>query len=305
MYIVEKKIKKTNYCINCNKYGHVQKKCELPTISNGIISIYINNFDEINKKKLDIYISENIGKIDIVNEINNIKLDEINENIKILMIQRKHSLGYIEFIRGRYNEKKLNNDNAYCNNFYPSINYLIEQMNEDEITNINTKNFDELWINLWNNNNNKYFNEYTSSKHKFDEIKLNFNALEFAQSKYFFNEWGFPKGRRNQYETDLVCALREFEEETNINENKIYMFDNCDHIRETMVGTNGITYIHNYFLALLNDDKIIVHKNNEIGDIKIMNIRECINVIRPYHLEKIKIIKIVYCLINNFLNNNL
>ena len=152
MYIVEKKIKKTNYCINCNKYGHVQKKCELPTISNGIISIYINNFDEINKKKLDIYISENIGKIDIVNEINNIKLDEINENIKILMIQRKHSLGYIEFIRGRYNEKKLNNDNAYCNNFYPSINYLIEQMNEDEITNINTKNFDELWINLWNNN---------------------------------------------------------------------------------------------------------------------------------------------------------
>ena len=56
------------------------------------------------------------------------------------MIQRKHSLGYIEFIRGRYNEKKLNNDNAYCNNFYPSINYLIEQMNEDEITNINTTN---------------------------------------------------------------------------------------------------------------------------------------------------------------------
>ena len=304
MYIVEKK-KKINYCINCNKYGHVQKKCDLPTISNGIISIYINNFDVINKKKLEVYISENIEKINIDNEIDKINLNDINENIKILMIQRMHSLGYIEFIRGRYNEKKLNNDNEYCNNFYPSINYLIEQMNEEEINNINTKTFDELWTNLWNNNNNKYLNEYLSSKYKFDEIKLNYSSNDFKKSKYFFNEWGFPKGRRNQYETDLICALREFEEETNINEKNIHMFDNCNHIRETMVGTNGITYIHNYFLALLNDDEIFVHKNNEIGDIKIMNIKECINLIRPYHLEKIKIIKIVYCLINNFLINSL
>ena len=303
MYIVEKK--KINYCINCNKYGHVQKKCDLPTISNGIISIYINNFDVIDKKKLEKYISENMEKIDIDNEINNIDLNYINENIKILMIQRKHSLGYIEFIRGRYNEKKLNNDNEYCNNFYPSINYLIEQMNEEEINNINTKTFDELWTNLWNNNNNKYLNEYLSSKFKFNEIKINYKPDNFKKSKYIFNEWGFPKGRRNQYETDLICALREFEEETNINEKNIYMFDNCNHIRETMVGTNGITYIHNYFLALLNDDKICVHKNNEIGDIRIMNIKECINLIRPYHLEKIKIIKIVYCLINNFLINKL
>ena len=304
--MVEKKIKKINYCINCNKYGHVQKKCDHPTISNGIISFYIKNFNNNNKKKLEIYITEKINKIDIIDDIDNIDLKEINDDIKILMIQRKHSLGYVEFIRGRYNEKKLNNDDEKekSDNNYPCINYLIEQMNEEEINNIITLEFDELWNNLWNNNNNKYHNEYLLSKYKFNEIKVNHNIDDFKKSKYNFNEWGFPKGRRNQYETDIVCALREFEEETNINEKNIYTYDKCNHIRETMIGTNGITYIHNYFLAQLNYDNIIVKNNNEIGDVKVMNIQECINVIRPYHMEKIKIIKIVYCLINNFLINN-
>ena len=41
----DKIIKKANYCINCNKYGHIQKKCEIPTISNGIISFYIKNLN--------------------------------------------------------------------------------------------------------------------------------------------------------------------------------------------------------------------------------------------------------------------
>ena len=300
MYNEEKKVKKVNYCINCNKYGHIQKKCELPTISNGIISFYIENLDNDKKKELEKYMCENIGKSDVIECIKTINLNEINKDIKILMIQRKHSLGYVEFVRGRYNEKVINCDDN--DNVLPCINHLIEQMNEDEINNIMTKEFDDLWNNLWNsNNNNKYHNEYLTSKYKFNEIKKNYDDKEFKKSKYCFNEWGFPKGRRNQYETDLVCALREFEEETNIGEKNISVFDKCDFIRETMIGTNGVPYIHNYFLALLHNEDIIKRNNNEIGDVKIMNVLECLNVIRPYHLEKIKIIKFVYYLINKFL----
>jgi hypothetical protein len=301
MYSEEKK--KINYCVNCNKYGHVQKKCELSPISNGILSFFILNFDEKQKKELEIYISLKINEKNINEKYiyeNNVNLDDINKNIKFLMIQRKHSLGYVEFIRGRYDEKKLNTIDD--NNIYPCINYLIEQMNDDEINNIITKNFDDLWNNLWNSNNNKYHNEYILSKNKFNEVKKKYTYNDFLKSKYCFNEWGFPKGRRNQYETDMVCALREFEEETNISEKNICIFDNCNYIRETMVGTNGLEYIHNYFLGLLNSDSIIKKNNNEIGDINIMDISECLNKIRPYHLEKINIIKFLYSIINDFLH---
>ena len=305
MNFEDKKFKKVNYCINCNKYGHIQKKCEIPTISNGIISFYIKNLNENNKKELEKFLCEKIKKNEITDDID-INLNEINKNIKILMIQRKHSLGYVEFIRGRYNERKINNNDTNYNNdnSCPSINHLIEQMNDEEINNIFNKEFDELWNDLWNNNNNnnKYHNEYMVSKKKFYEIKKKFDISEFKKSKYGFNEWGFPKGRRNQYETDLVCALREFEEETNINEKNIMVFEKCNFIRETMTGTNDIQYIHNYFLALLYNEDVVKKENTEVGDIKIMNVSECLNIIRPYHFEKIKIIKFIYSLIKEFLD---
>ena len=34
-------------------------------------------------------------------------------------------------------------------------------------------------------------------------------------------EWEFPKGRRNYMETDIKCALREFQEETGISKESI------------------------------------------------------------------------------------
>ena len=70
-----------------------------------------------------------------------------------------------------------------------------------------------------------------------------------------------------------------------------------------MIGTNNIPYIHNYFLGLLKEDIIDKKYNNEVGDIGIMNIEECLNIIRPYHNEKIKIIKLIYSLINKYLKD--
>ena len=128
------------------------------------------------------------------------------------MVQRKHSLGFLEFIRGKYNVNNIE-----------TILFLIEQMTPEEINNIETHDFDYLWNNVWNDNNqnepvNKNINhqkEYILSKQKFYDLKLN-NSDIFSQvtPKFSFNEWGFPKGRRDLYEPDMVCAMREFEEET-------------------------------------------------------------------------------------------
>jgi 8-oxo-dGTP pyrophosphatase MutT (NUDIX family) len=38
---------------------------------------------------------------------------------------------------------------------------------------------------------------------------------------YEHPEWEFPKGRKNKDESDIECALREFEEETGINRDKL------------------------------------------------------------------------------------
>jgi ADP-ribose pyrophosphatase YjhB (NUDIX family) len=216
------------------------------------------------------------------------------------MIQRKNSLGYLEFMRGRYDIN--NNDN---------INYIFEQMTQNEIIDILTKEFDLLWNDLWDENNIKnknHYKEYITSKQKFYELKLNkIDFISNLKPKYLFNEWGFPKGRRELYESDIICAIREFEEETNIKESMYNLLEGCNKIKENLIGTNGINYLHNYYLAILNSEKIknIDSKNREIGNIKIMSFDECIDSIRPYHTNKIKIIKLLNELINEYLEKNL
>ena len=322
--------KKNYYCSNCNRKGHTFKNCNEPIISNGIIAIYIKNFDSKLISYLENYIVKNLKifnnsynkktsspnykkilssidsdsslnkwfeecdkkKLDLTNIENK---DIINDNIQFLMVQRKHSLGYMEFMRGRYNIENVD-----------ILIHLIEQMTPNEILNINNKEFDYLWNNLWDLNNIKNKNhhkEFIQSKQKFYKIKLNYpNIFKDTEQLYNFNEWGFPKGRRESYESDLVCAIREFEEETNLKEINYTILEKCKSIRENLTGTNGINYTHNYFLSVINDNSDNKDETNrEIGQTKVLNITECLEKIRPYHKNKIKIIKHIYLVINNFL----
>lgn len=325
--------KKNYYCSNCNRKGHTFKNCNEPVISNGIIAIYIKNFNYELIPYLENYIIKNLKifngsynksisspnykktlsfnnsntslnkwfdghekkNIDMSNNIYNNINDNINDNIQFLMVQRKHSLGYIEFMRGRYAIDNI-----------VSLTHLIEQMTPNEIHDISNNDFDYLWNNLWDLNNIKNKNhhkEYIQSKQKFYQIKLN-NPEIFIKTKslYSFNEWGFPKGRRESYESDLVCAIREFEEETNLEEQNYTILEKCKSIRENLIGTNGVQYAHNYFLSIINDNSDNKDETNlEIGQTRVLNILECLDKIRPYHKNKIRIIKNIYMVINNFL----
>ncbi len=48
------------------------------------------------------------------------------------------------------------------------------------------------------------------------------DLMEETNTSWIEPEWGFPKGRRNNQETDLDCALREFKEETEYLQNDCY-----------------------------------------------------------------------------------
>ena len=53
---------KNYYCSNCNKRGHTYNKCYEPIISNGIISLHIENFDNLLIPLLEDYVVKNIKK---------------------------------------------------------------------------------------------------------------------------------------------------------------------------------------------------------------------------------------------------
>lgn len=295
------------YCTNCGKNGHKYKGCPMPITSYGIITMNIKD-DHLKELLKNKYIhkgviydyNDNIA-IDKYNKtVNKIYTEEvlqkIIDNVEILLICRRNSLGYIELIRGRYDI----NDIDY-------IDYLFQQMTDKEIKMIleNKENFEYMWCDLWNETleTTKFKKDYIIAKERFEELcASDFLNKEF-KNEYNVPEWGFPKGRRNNNEKNLQCALREFNEETSLTKDDICVLNKLYPFNEILTGTDGVIYKHVYFIAMKDKD-IDIDKNNisyEIGDIKWVKFNEANDLIRPYHLDRKKIINEVIQFLANHL----
>ena len=114
-----------------------------------------------------------------------------------------------------------------------------------------------------------------------------------SETNWSTPEWGFPKGRRNYQENDLSCGLREFEEETGYGKNSISIVKNILPYEEIFMGSNLKSYKHVYFLGEINynDKPKNEFQKSEVSDLTWFTLEECIEHIRDYNLEKIKIIE--------------
>lgn len=253
--IEKKQFFRPQTCRNCGFNGHLYKDCIHPIMSYGIICYKV----------------------------------EDNE-IKYIMIQRKDSLSFMEFIRGKYNI----NEKHY-------IIKLINCMTYTERNMIYTKTFDEIWVYAWCHNPTtvfKHTKEYIESKQKF-EFLLSNNIINiyYITSNILEQEWGFPKGRKKIKEQDIDCAIREFGEETGLQKNDIDI-KNIEPFEEIFFGTNNILYKHLYFIAKINKEDSTLYINNncleqirEIRSLKWCNYDEVINNIKIHNTERKELFK--------------
>lgn len=294
--------KKKLYCLNCGKRGHMSKRCKDPPTSYGVIcfkilddwKIYQNILEMKYHKTVSPTLINNINLYWFNNKNKDIRdtMDEyitkLKQNIKFLLIRRKHSLGYIEYIRGRYDTNNLK-----------LIIHLLKQMTDEERNFIINNDFNLIWEDLWRNNshNKLYEKEYIKSMEKFEYIKDNhLDLLEDTGSKFAIPEWGFPKGRRNYLEKDIDCAKREFIEESTLKNNEFMVLDRIYPLTESFFGTNQIKYKHIYYLGTSDINRKLEIKNHpdqiqEVGDIGWFTYDEVMDMLRPYHVERKKIVE--------------
>jgi len=298
-----KKINKT-LCMNCGNMNHLFNNCPEPVTSWGIILVKYDNI-----QIPDIHDENNY--IDILN-IENIEETPLTENkiclsknicneFKFLMVSRKYSLGYVQFIRGLY--EPMNSTH---------ILYIFRLMMQSEIDNIKLSitygenGFNYLWNSFWGKKADsiKLSKTKNISKTKYDILKnigtdkkeIDLQCItSYIEPDYNLEEWGFPKGRKGKYETDIECAIREFEEETGYSRNDIKIINNIKPIIENVIGTDGISYKHIYYVAELIKNKLPENNNNvEIGKISFMNIYDSLQHIRHYHMSKKEIVEKIF-----------
>jgi len=246
-------------CINCSQQGHAFKDCLKPVTSHGILAF----------KR-----GQTTAELSA-------------DDLKFLLIQRKDSIGYIDFIRGKYSVK-LSKEIVYKT--------LVEEMTKNEKQKIITTPFDAIWDQLWVNHRSRaYLNEYEAAKSKFFQIDV-YNMITNTESKWDETEFGIPKGRRNNHETYVECAIREFTEETGYKKNEFQIINYNNYLEEVFIGSNGITYRHVYYLAEILTPKIPdldptnLNQAGEVKQIKWFSFKECINIFRSYDTTKRSII---------------
>lgn len=219
------------------------------------------------------------------------KLPVDPRTVGVLMVKRKDSMAYMEFIRGKYDM----GDPAYYER-------LVGNMTIPEQNSIVSEEFDTLWTRLWGQGRDTHSAEYEISKSKYYQLDRA-DIIQRNRSKYSDPEWGFPKGRRARGESDSECAVREFFEETNICPEAYTLHPNLKFV-ETFRGTNNVLYRHIYFVALLRDSKIINLKqkltfmqSKEVSEVDWKSMSECRSVIRPHYTERIALMSDVERLI--------
>lgn len=247
------------FCNNCGKQGHSFHQCKIPITSIGVVIYRVNN-----------------------------------NKIEYLLIRRKDTLGYVDFMRGKY---------SVHNKYY--IMNMLKQMTIAEKEKIKKGNFNELWQEIWGENSilNKYKTEEMVSKEKFNNL---FTGILIKDEYYTLSslidesntlekdyweepEWGFPKGRRNFLEKDYDCAIRECCEETGFKSQHLKNTPNILPYEEIFTGSNYKSYKHKYYLMFIDYNNSLNIQNfqkTEVSKMEWKSLEEALNNIRYYNVEK-------------------
>jgi 8-oxo-dGTP pyrophosphatase MutT (NUDIX family) len=250
------------YCNNCGGQGHLFRTCRDPVLSCGLLLI------------------------------NHANLPVTPADIRVLMIRRKDSMSYAEFMRGKYDP----DDTDY-------MSTLMKNMTLKEQALVATEPFEVLWRQLWGDD--RQSSDFVVGRDRFnrlDRVGLMRNNL----SEYTEPEWGFPKGRRMRGETDMACAVREFGEETNIPREAYVVLRNIL-LEETFVGLNNVRYRHVYFVALLKQPELVnltqrltPMQRREISAIAWKSLEESRSLVRPHHSERLSMINQLASVLETF-----
>jgi 8-oxo-dGTP pyrophosphatase MutT (NUDIX family) len=194
------------------------------------------------------------------------------------MIRRKDSMSFAELMRGKYDPA----DHVY-------VSRLVKNMTVKEQAAFVCESFETLWRQLWGDDRTSA--DFAPSRDKFNQLDR-MALMRDNLSEYIEPEWGFHKGRRMRGESDMACAVREFDEETNVPREAYIVFRNIT-LEETFTGLNGIDYRHMYFVAVLKHPEMLnlgqrfTHmQRREISGIAWKTFREAEALIRPLHIER-------------------
>lgn len=194
---------------------------------------------------------------------------------KVLIIKKRYTYQYSDFVFSKYDAKSEQD-----------LRRLFSKMTLQEKIIVKSCNFEHMWFHLMGRDlhNEKYYKflekyNVLLSKHSVENIYKMLDETPYVESTLY----EFPKGHKNQKnEPNIITAIRETEEETNINHSCFNLIPNLK--RSYTIKDNNIKYVVVYYVAKMIIDiepKISIRKEeqcSEIDTIKWMGLKDLKNI---------------------------
>lgn len=167
-------------------------------------------------------------------------------NYEVLMIKKRATYAFVDFIRGRYDPMK-----------HYDLEFMFSGMTINEKILIRTKDFQTVWMCCYGKEPSKNSDKvlYSKSLKKFNQLcehrggEFLLDLLNRSTNSDLL--WEIPKGRIGKNESPLDSAIREFEEETGINKSMYQLLFDEGTVEYTFAD-GGVKYKYIYYMALLN-----------------------------------------------------
>ncbi len=249
----------------------------------------------------------------------------------ILLVRRKHSIDFIDFLRGEYFDIQTQR----IHNLSQLTEQFRKMTHEEHRVLVSMKQFSTIcdYANLYCHGSRQLNSQYINAFDIFNRISIGIkfpihyqcnafrpivqqqlqpirqtitkNILTLDSlllnnpAEYDYPEYSVPKGRKDSGETDLSAAFREFKEETGIDTTHISLCMSESKLpisyTETYKGSNDRLYQSIIYVATINKPDITLqHTCDEIGAISWVKQPDLKYIIRPYHTKRIEILNDIF-----------
>lgn len=178
------------------------------------------------------------------------KINSVSGQPEVLLVHKRYTYAYSMFVHGKYSRP-----NIWPKTSMQFIVNLLNQMTLEELLDIWSLNFKQMWYRIWLNNFEDEF-----YKRKYNKFYMSFIKNDNGEQlkKYILSvrnynnlNWEVPKGRPVDFqEKNLHCAIREIKEETGLNKTDYTILPNVKrYVNYISLGTR---YICTYYIAIVN-----------------------------------------------------
>jgi len=191
-----------------------------------------------------------------------VKSGYLNCPPEALLVHKRYTYAFNEFVNGNYIYLHHNSSKFFIKKNYTimSVDALLEKMTTDELLDIMSLNFEQMWYRIClsiDKTDLYYIKKYNKFKTEFLDFDNGKKLISMIKNTKFRGQllWEIPKGRKiNNKESDIDCAIREVEEETGIKKEFYKIIPNVK--KKVSYISNGVKYVFIYFLGIV-DAKLI------------------------------------------------